>query len=173
MVCNVLDHKDINITLETELSGDSFTDYEKVIFTGPIDKLCGYEFGPLPYRSLKFDFEFHDEQLVQSVAQLNFTQSEDWTRTTEFKHMTSQEIKGTVVGKEYSIEHDPKKNEPYYPIPREDERVFYRRYEELVSQRFPNVILAGRLADYRYYNMDRAVARGLYVADKIANPEAE
>jgi UDP-galactopyranose mutase len=87
--------------------------------------------------------------------------------------MTSQEIKGTVVGKEYSIEHDPKKNEPYYPIPREDERVFYRRYEELVSQRFPNVILAGRLADYRYYNMDRAVARGLYVADKIANPEAE
>jgi UDP-galactopyranose mutase len=128
-----------------------------IIYTGPVDEYFDYRFGKLPYRSLKFDHRTLDEERHQPVAVVNYPSPEvPYTRISEYKHLTGQEHPLTTITYEYpSAEGDP-----YYPIPRPENQALYKRYEAL-ADRTDNVTFVGRLATYRYYNMDQIVGQAL------------
>jgi UDP-galactopyranose mutase len=142
----------------------------KVIFTGPIDEYFGYEFGALPYRSLRFDFFARPERRAQPVGTVNYPNDHAYTRVTEFKHLTGQEADGTVLVEEYPQAHEPGKNEPYYPIPTPDNAVRLKPYLAAARALDGKVWFAGRLGDYAYYNMDQACARALALFEKQIVP---
>ena len=144
----------------------------KVIFTGPIDEYFGYEFGALPYRSLRFDFFARPERRAQPVGTVNFPNGHAYTRITEFKHLTGQEAEGTVLVEEYPQAHAPGKNEPYYPIPTPDNAERLKPYLAAARALDGKVWFAGRLGDYAYYNMDQACGRALALFEKQIAPFA-
>lgn len=134
----------------------------KTIFTGPVDEFFGYRFGKLPYRSLAFDHQTFDRERYQSAPVINYPNDHEYTRVTEFKYLTGQQNSRTSVVFEY-----PKsEGDPYYPIPRPENAAVYARYKEL-AERTDGVHFVGRLATYRYYNMDQVVAQALTTAKKI------
>jgi UDP-galactopyranose mutase len=159
----MLDHKNIEIRLGT----DFFTvraslDGKEIIYTGPIDAYFNYRFGKLPYRSLRFEHEhLPNVERYQPVGTVNFPNDHCYTRITEFKHLTGQAHRGTSVVREYP----ESAGDPYYPIPRPDNEALFKRYATLAASE-PNVHFAGRLAEYRYYNMDQVVAAALALAEK-------
>ena len=130
---------------------------DHIVYTGPVDEYFDYRFGKLPYRSLRFDHRTLDEQQHQEVAVVNYPSPDvPYTRISEYKHLTGQEHPRTTVTYEYpSAEGDP-----YYPIPREENQELYKRYEELADAT-DDVTFVGRLATYRYYNMDQIVGQAL------------
>ncbi len=138
--------------------------FNHVIFTGPIDEFFEYRYGRLPYRSLEFAFETIDREFVQSAGCINEPdEAVPYTRTTEYKHLTGQTHAKTIVSREY-----PRAaGDPYYPIPRADNRALYERYRKL-AVRETNVTFVGRLAEYRYYNMDQVVASALQKFEALA-----
>lgn len=145
--------------------------FEKpVVWTAPPDELFGYAFGRLPYRSLDLRLERHGVTRYQPAAVVNYPNDEDFTRITEFKYLTGQNLEGkTTIMKEYPLDYDPdapKGNIPYYPISSPENQELYTRYEHLCSE-VKNLFLCGRLAQYRYCNMDGAVAAALKLAEKI------
>jgi UDP-galactopyranose mutase len=131
--------------------------FNHLIFTGPIDEYYGHRYGWLPYRSLEFAFETRDVEWAQRVGCIN-EPSEDvpFTRTTEYKHLTGQRHPKTILSREFPRA----EGDPYYPIPRPENRALYERYRKLAA-RETNVTFVGRLAEYRYYNMDQVVASAL------------
>jgi UDP-galactopyranose mutase len=134
-----------------------------IVFTGPIDAYFDYCFGPLPYRSLRFEHEHLPRmRRYQSVGTVNYPNDHDYTRITEFKHLTGQEHDGTSIVREYPSA----AGEPYYPVPRPQNEELYRRYAERAANE-PGVTFVGRLAQYRYYNMDQVVAAALKAAQNI------
>lgn len=137
--------------------------FRHVVFTGPIDAYFEYRFGKLPYRSLRFEFATHDTEWVQPAGCVN-EPAEDvpYLRTTEYKHLTGQRHPKTIVSREYPSED----GEPYYPVPAPESREQYRKYA-LLAQRTRGVTFVGRLAEYRYYNMDQAVASALRTAEEL------
>lgn len=145
-----------------------------VVYTGPIDELFGYRFGKLPYRSLDLAFEQHDVERFQPAAVVNYPNEEEFTRITEFKYLTRQQIDNkTTVLKEYPLEYDPsskKGNVPYYPVINDDNLERYGEYRA-VSNRCKNLFLCGRLAEFSYYNMDAIVGRALEVANEVRRAE--
>jgi UDP-galactopyranose mutase len=159
----ILDHE--NITVRT---GTSYQDvkssvkYKRLIFTGPIDEFFDFQFGKLPYRSLQFVHKTLDKPWHQSVAVINYPQTEDFTRVTEYKHLTGQHHLKTSVTYEYPSD----SGDPFYPVPRAENYETYKRYEQLASM-VPNVWFAGRLATYRYYNMDQIVGQALATFKRI------
>ncbi len=179
LVQEMLSHPNIDIVLGADAkdylkleNGDIYFQEElfkgKVIYTGPLDEFFNCCYGRLPYRSLRFEFEHLPVDSYQEKAVVNYTVSEDYTRITEFKKMTGQEIKGaTTIMKEYPIPYtDSEKEIPYYAIINDENLKLYQRYLELVKE-YPGFILAGRLADYKYYNIDAIVDRALTLADKL------
>ena len=142
----------------------------KVIFTGALDELFQYEFGVLPYRSLKFEHLTYDKDYVQDSPVQNWPDSRPATRRTEMKRLTQQKLEGkTSVIIEYPgayVLGDSDFGEPLYPISHPDCEKTYNKYLERAIK-FPNLILAGRLADYKYYNMEATVLRTLEVIDKM------
>ncbi len=133
-----------------------------VIFTGPIDEYFGFRYGKLPYRSLRFEFETHAQQRYQAAACINEPdECVPFTRTTEYAYLT-EPAERTVVSREYPSA----SGDPYYPIPCAESRALYARYARLAALQ-PNVTFAGRLAEYRYYNMDQVVASALMKVDQI------
>jgi len=161
MVERMLAHPRIHLLLGAdfkEIEGE--LRFDRLIYTGPIDAFFDYLHGPLPYRSLRFVWATHRTPAVQPVAVINYPNEHPFTRTTEYKHLTGQESPFTAISYEYPEAHEPGRNEPYYPIPREENRLRYRAYQK-EAQKLKHVFFAGRLADYRYYNMDQAVARAL------------
>lgn len=144
--------------------------YDKLVFTGPIDEYFGYRYGKLPYRSLRFQHETHDVEVFQPVAVVNYP-AEDvpYTRITEYKYLTGQVAAKTSITYEFpSAEGDP-----YYPIPRPENQALFKKYEAL-SIAEPDVIFVGRLATYRYYNMDQVVGQALATYRRLkAAEEAE
>ena len=135
-----------------------------VVYTGPIDEYFGHRYGKLPYRSLRFEFETFDRPYVQSVACVNEpSESVPYTRTTEYKYLTGQVGPRSVVSREYPSGD----GDPYYPIPCAESRTLYRRYEAL-ARREPSVTFAGRLGEYKYFNMDQVVASALAKVDDLA-----
>ena len=139
----------------------------KVIFTGAIDELFDCCYGRLPYRSLRFDFEHLDTDIFQSHGVVNYTVSEDFTRITEFKYLTGEtEKKGTTIVREYPFAYAGSEGEiPYYAINNPENDALYERYRQLAED--CGLILLGRLAEYKYYNVDAIVDRALTVAEDL------
>jgi len=154
----MLDHPNIDLLLGVDYTeARAAYPHDRLVFTGPIDEYFGYRFGKLPYRSLEFRHETRDQEWFQPVAVVNYP-SEDvpYTRITEYKHLTGQESAKTSLTYEYpSAEGDP-----YYPIPREENQALFKRYEALAIAQ-PDITFVGRLATYRYYNMDQVVGQAL------------
>ncbi|TXL17181.1 UDP-galactopyranose mutase, partial [Methylococcaceae bacterium HT2] len=137
----------------------------QLIFTGLIDELFEHRFGELPYRSLAFKFENLPTEQFQERTTINYPNDYDFTRITEFKHISQQTISGTTIVKEFpqNFERDnPDKNIPYYPIFTDENKQKLDRYLSFAEQ-FDNITLVGRLAENRYYDMDDIVARALQV----------
>ena len=176
----MLDHPNITVRLNTEarailelgedggvkLEGEPFPG--TVIYTGAADELFDCCFGRLPYRTLDFVFETHLTEFRQTHGTVNYTMDRPYTRITEFKHLTGQELPdATTIMKEYSREYTGANNEiPYYAIINPENNALYERYKALAG-RFPNLYLLGRLAEYQYYNMDAIVARALELCDQL------
>ena len=136
--------------------------HRRLIFTGPVDEFFDFRFGQLPYRSLRFKHVTLDQPWHQPVGTVNFPQTEDYTRISEYKHMTGQDHPKTSITYEYpSADGDP-----YYPIPRPENALLFKRYERLALTT-PNVWFVGRLATYRYYNMDQVVGQALATFRRI------
>jgi len=140
----------------------------EVIYTGPLDELFGLDLGALPYRTLDMQFETLDQDRFQPVGTVNYTTSEDFTRITEFKNMTGQVVPGkTTIMREYSKAYTPGSGEtPYYAILEDENLELYRAYRKRVDGLL-NFHVVGRLAEYRYYDMDGVVASALELSDDI------
>lgn len=140
----------------------------EIIYTGALDELFDCEYGRLPYRSLDFRFEHYDKESFQGRSVVNYTVSEDYTRITEFKYLTGQEnTDGTTIVKEYPFAYTGGEGEvPYYAILSEENRALYEKYVRK-TESYHNVYLLGRLAEYKYYNIDAIVKKALHLADEI------
>ncbi len=143
----------------------------RVIFTGPIDEYFDYIHGPLPYRSLRLEFETLPVARHQSVAVVNHPGEADYTRVTEFAHLTGATGSSTTIAREYPLPHVPGETEPYYPIPCDETQSLLHRYQE-TARETPDVLFCGRLGDYKYYNMDQAVGAALALYEKRVKPLA-
>jgi len=161
---NMLGHPRIRFEPGTDFEGvRDRVEAKLIVYTGPIDGYFHHCYGQLPYRSLRFEHEhIAGVECYQPAAVVNYPNDEAFTRVTEFKQLTGQVHSGTSIVREYS----QSEGEPYYPIPSADTQSLYKKYEELaLSER--KVVFTGRLAQYRYYNMDQVVAASLKVADRI------
>ena len=163
----LLDHP--GITIRTGTSYDDIAKTypkAKIIFTGPIDEYFEMRYGPLPYRSLEFKHETHDQEQYQSAPVINYPNEHAYTRVTEFKYLTGQQHSKTSIVYEYP----QASGDPYYPIPRPENTALYERYRELAKAK-SNVEFCGRLANYRYFNMDQVVAQALTTFSRIAETQ--
>ena len=142
----------------------------EIIYTGALDELFGMDLGALPYRTLDMQFETLDQDQFQPVGTVNYTVSEDFTRITEFKNLTGQVVPGkTTIMREYSKAYTPGSGEtPYYVINEPQNIELYKRYRDRVANVL-NFHVVGRLAEYRYYDMDGVVASAMALSDKIIN----
>lgn len=160
----MLDHPKITVELGVDFEAlRRRGDFRQLIYTGPIDAYFDYRFGKLPYRSIDFKFETHDRPVFQQAAVINYPNEHAHTRVTEFKYLTGQKHPKTSVVYEYPTAD----GDPYYPIPRPENAALYRRYKALADAT-PEVRFVGRLACYRYYNMDQVVGQALAVFDELA-----
>jgi UDP-galactopyranose mutase len=160
---NILDHPNIRLELGTSFENiKNHVKYKRLIFTGPVDEYFGHCFGKLPYRSLRFEHRTLDKPWHQPVAVINYPQTEDYTRVTEYKHLTGQVHPKTSITFEYPSD----KGDPFYPVPRAENYAIYKKYESLANAS-RDVWFAGRLATYRYYNMDQIVGQALATFKRI------
>ncbi len=164
----MLDHPNIEV-----MTGVDFADarkdavYDKLIYTGPIDEYFGHRYGKLPYRSLEFRHETHDRPWFQSVGTVNYpSESVPYTRISEYKHITGQNSPNTTITYEYPRA----EGDPYYPVPRPENQALFKRYEAL-AMRTPEVEFVGRLATYKYYNMDQVVGQALATYRRMVERE--
>lgn len=139
--------------------------FHHMVYTGAADEFFDHRLGRLPYRSLRFEPETLPVEYHQSAVQVNYPNDHDFTRIVEIKHATGQKLPVTTIVREYPEEFFPGR-EPYYPVPSPAARELHRRYEELAAAQ-PHVSFVGRLARYRYYNMDQVVAAALTESDKL------
>jgi UDP-galactopyranose mutase len=160
---NLLDHPNIQISLKTDYKEfNSLNKFEKIIYTGPIDEYFDYRYGELPYRSIRFKFIKKNTNLHQKVATINFPSYDfKYTRSTEFKHMTHQNIKNTRLCREYPEAYRANLNLPYYPVLTNESDDLLRKYKKEAEKIKNRIIFLGRLGEFKYLNMDQAVARSL------------
>jgi UDP-galactopyranose mutase len=163
----MLNHKNISLMLNTSWTSveGSFSSSQKIIWTGPIDAFYKYKFGKLSYRTLDIEFEYIEKDKYQEFPVVSYPQNNRFTRITEYKYITMQQHKGTVISKEFSRE-AKEEDVKYYPIPRADSDIALGKYLEK-SKSEKNVIFAGRLGTYKYMNMDQAVKDAFEVAAKL------
>jgi UDP-galactopyranose mutase len=167
----ILDHPNIRLLLKTDYREViPHVTFGHLIYTGPIDEYFGCRYGPLPYRSLRFEPETLRRDFYQPAMQVNYPNDHDYTRIVEIKHATGQESPFTTIVREYPEDYGPGK-EAYYPIPAPDARALYDRYA-LLAEAEPGVSFVGRLATYRYYNMDQVVGMALAEFDRLAKRPA-
>ena len=163
----MLQHPNIHIMLNTgyaNIVGEIA--FKKLIYTGPVDEYFDYCYGRLPYRSIRFKFETLSSGSFQPVGTVNYPGDYAFTRITEFKHLTGQPHDKTAIVYEYP----QAEGDPYYPIPRPENATLYKKYQQL-AEATPNVLFAGRLGTYKYYNMDQVVAQALSLFKKISKEE--
>jgi len=161
---NMLDHPNIKVLLNCDYREvEKDIPFRKMIYTGPVDTFFDYCYGKLPYRSLEFKHETHDTEVYQSAPVVNYPNEQLYTRITEFKYLTGQEHSKTSIVYEF-----PKaEGDAYYPVPRKENAELYAKYKSLADDT-PDVHFVGRLATYKYYNMDQIVAQALTTYAKIA-----
>jgi len=177
---NMLNNKNIKIELNTNIkdhikfeNNKVYIDREEIncpiIYTGAIDELFSYQYGVLPYRSLDIVLEKHNVTYFQPAATINYPTSEKFTRISEYKYFLKQDIKDrTVIAKEYSKEYKlDSKTDPYYPINNIDNQSMYAKYKTLADNY--KIYLSGRLAEYKYYNMDVTILNAMKLANNIIN----
>lgn len=164
MFRRMLDHPSIEVIVGAEFAASqSLEDSDHTVYTGPIDAFYHYRFGRLPYRSLRFEHAHVPDCIrLQDVGTINYPNDFNFTRITEFKHITGQECRGTSTVTEFPTD----KGDPFYPIPRPENELIYQKYKDL-SKKENSVTFVGRLAQYRYYNMDQVVAASLTACDDI------
>ncbi len=183
MISNILRHPHIKLKLGMDakeeialLDGNVYFGGKKfdgtLIYTGCVDELFDYKYGVLPYRSLKFKFETKKTSSYQPSAVVNYTTSHSYTRISEFSKFTCEPKENTVIVKEYSKSFKKGKNIPYYPIPIEKNYKHYAKYEEEAKQ-YKDLYLLGRLATYKYINMDVAVKNAMDLFETITGDSAE
>ncbi len=161
---SMLNHPNIKVLLNTsyqEIMDD--IQYKRMIFTGPIDEFFEHTHGELPYRSLDFKFHYTEQDQMQAVGTVNYPNEYNYTRITEFKHLTGQRTYGSSYIEEYPQAYKRGENVPYYPIPKDEYKALYKKYQQEAEKLKGEVLFAGRLAEYQYYNMDQAVARALHL----------
>ena len=165
----MLAHPNIKVMLNTDYREiESFIPYQQLIYTGPIDEFFHYCYGKLPYRSLDFEFKTLDVPVSQPVAVVNYPNDYAYTRVTEFKYLTGQVHPKTCLVYEYPRS----EGDPYYPIPRVEHTDLYKQYKVL-AEATPDVHFVGRLATYKYYNMDQVVAQALSLFRKLSRQDLE
>lgn len=181
----LLDHENITVELNTNACDVIKVDVEnkrvlyngevfkgEVVYTGAIDELLEYRLGVLPYRSLEFEFETHEMNYFQPKGTVNYPNEGPFTRITEFKHLTWQNVDGkTTIVKEYPMEYDRNKekgNIPFYPVFTDENVRMYKEYRSMVDG-IDNLFLLGRLAEYKYYNMDAIIESALNLYSKMAD----
>ena len=164
MFDNMLNHPNIKVMLNTD-----YQEIQKAIpcremfYSGPVDEYFDYRYGKLPYRSLDFKHETHNTSVFQKAPVINYPNEQLYTRVTEFKYLTGQEHSKTSIVYEF-----PKaEGDPYYPVPRSENQEIYKKYKVLADET-PGIYFVGRLATYKYYNMDQCVAQALSVYKQIA-----
>jgi len=174
----MLNHPNIKIMLNTHFKEVLNIDFEskkiyfmgqefkgKLIFTGMIDELFDFKYGYLPYRSLELSFETVEQEYYQEVAVVNYPNDYDFTRITEFKHIHPTKSERTTILKEFPKAYKANIDIPYYPVFAKENQELYNKYKE-EADRFENLILVGRLAEYRYYDMDDVIKRALEVFEE-------
>lgn len=175
----ILNHPNITVQLNTNaIESMEFKDEEgkilyngeevPIIYTGAIDELLGYKHGALPYRSLKFEWKTFAQDSYQDAPVVAYPQVDGYTRITEYNKLPLQEKNGkTTIAIEYPLQvEENSKDEPYYPIPTEKNAENYNKYKDEVN-RYTNIVLLGRLAEYKYYDMDKIVINALELCDKL------
>ncbi|UVK38645.1 UDP-galactopyranose mutase [Mesorhizobium sp. AR10] len=163
MFQRMLDNSKIKIMLQTDYRDiRESIPFRRMIYTGPVDEYFDWSLGRLPYRSLRFEHLTLDREQFQPVAVVNYPQKEEYTRITEYKHLTGQQSPQTSLTYEYPTDI----GDPYYPVPRAENEALYKRYEALAGAT-PDVWFVGRLATYRYYNMDQVVGQALATFARI------
>lgn len=175
---NLLDHPNIQVKRNVEAlehlsvrDGRLFLDDAEcpcpVVYTGTLDELFGGKYGRLPYRSLRFEWRYEEIASLQDAPVVAYPQEEGYTRITEYKKLPVQDRPGSSYALEYPLPYrEGEKLEPYYPVLTEESQQQYARYAELAGQ-IPNLICCGRLADFKYYNMDQALERALKVCGDL------
>ena len=162
----MLDHPNIKVMLNTDYHEVmNFIPFKEMIFTGPVDEYFDYQFGKLPYRSLEFKHETMNKEQHLPAPVVNFPNEHPYTRITEFKALTGQTHPKTALVYEYP----QAEGDPYYPIPMPENAALYDRYRKL-AEATPHVHFVGRLATYKYYNMDQVVAQALTLYKKLTAP---
>jgi UDP-galactopyranose mutase len=160
---NMLDHPNIKVMLNTDYREiERIIPFEKMIYSGPIDEFFDYQYGKLPYRSLEFRHRTHDQEWFQKAPVVNYPNEHAYTRITEFKYLTGQVHPKTSV----VYECPRSEGDPYYPVPRPENAALYKKYQTL-AEATPSVHFVGRLATYKYYNMDQVVAQALTLVAKL------
>jgi UDP-galactopyranose mutase len=165
----MLNHPNISVMTNTNYKEIiDVVPYKNMIFTGPIDSYFDYCYGKLPYRSLEFKLETIEAEKYQETGTINYPNEHPYTRITEFKHLTGQKHPKTTIVYEY-----PKaEGDPYYPVPRPQNTEMYKKYQHLASA-MTNTYFVGRLATYKYYNMDQVVAQALTLFKKLMQHQSE
>jgi len=178
MFDNMLNHENIEIRLNVEAK-ETLTFKEnqvyfenekfegKTIFTGPLDEFFDCKYGRLPYRTLEFSFEHFEKDSYQGYPVVNYTVSENYTRITEYKYLTGQKVEGTTISKEFSSAYTGEGNQiPYYAIANEENHQLYEKYKSEIKE-VKNFFVLGRLAEYRYYNIDVMVRKAFELSEKL------
>ncbi|MEH1947332.1 MAG: UDP-galactopyranose mutase [Nostoc sp.] len=164
MFDNMLNHPNIKVMLNTDYQEiQSCIPCREMVYSGPVDEYFDYRYGKLPYRSLDFKHETHNTTVFQSAPVINYPNEQLYTRVTEFKYLTGQEHSKTSIVYEFP----QAEGDPYYPVPRPENQEIYKKYKVLADET-PGIYFVGRLATYKYYNMDQCVAQALSVYKQIA-----
>lgn len=164
---NMLNHPNIEVRLNTDYFSirEDIKDFEKLFYTGPIDQFFDFKYSirdHLEYRSLRFVWETHEKEFYQENSVINYPNEHDYTRIVEYKHFTGQKHPKTTISKEYSSPYIPGENEPYYPVPNPKNQEIFSKYQKEAEEQEKNgIYFVGRLANYKYFNMDQAFKNAL------------
>ncbi|MFV0472181.1 MAG: UDP-galactopyranose mutase [Paludibacteraceae bacterium] len=162
MIKNMISHPNIEVLLNRDYRDLESKDYSNIIYTGAIDEYFNYSLGRLPWRSLDFQYQTVDKELVQPCVQINYPNEHNYTRSVEIKHVTKQKNpKSTIV-----FEFPTTSGEPYYPIPTLENHNLYKKYKKMAENE-TNVFFLGRLAEYSYLNMDEVIEKSIELFEKI------
>jgi len=166
VVEKMLDDEKIEVRLSTDFNEFKGKNFKRIFYTGSIDEYFDYKYGQLPYRSVNFKFETHNCEYYQKGACVNYPCNYDFTRIHEYKYYLNDKSDKTVIAKEYSESFELGKNERYYPIPKDENFALYQKYLD-DAKKLDNVYFLGRLGDYKYYDMDKAILRALELFEEI------
>lgn len=166
LVENMLNHKNIKVKLNFDYKNLDLSCYDRVFVTSSIDEYFDYKYGVLPYRSVNFKLETYNMPFYQSNAVINYPCNYDFTRIHEYKYYLKDNSSKTVIAKEYSEDFEIGKNDRYYPILKEENKEIYNKYL-LEASSLSNAYFLGRLGDYQYYDMDKAIKRALELFEEI------